>query len=103
MLLSEEQERAEAWFSRIVTSGRWFHSRLYPDSRQTFPCDYFRVTVIRALCLRLRWPAHGSKGTHCRSAIFQSSQQALSSQPLLPPSHVADALSVAILDPVLTV
>ena len=29
--------------------------------------------------------------------------RSLSSQPLLPPSHVADAPSVAILDPVLTV
>jgi hypothetical protein len=34
MSLSDERKSAEAWFSRTVTSGRWFHSRC-PDSRQT--------------------------------------------------------------------
>jgi len=32
--------------------------------------------VIRAQCLRLRWPAHGSKGARCPERLLQSSQEA---------------------------
>ena len=67
------------------------------------PPDVPKVPVRRRGCLlRMSRRRVAIRSPCCRSAFF-SRLKGLSSQPLLPPSHVADAPSAAILDPVLTV